>query len=291
MRINRDNLHAREFGLVFDLRPQIKKRPAKALCSVYLPNRSPRVNALQFFNGDSALRVFGLPNDSFADLMVDVFGKPGFFQVAFLKQSLRALRPLALKFGAQFPVSLSHRLNLCATERLAITVGGNSSNAEVNAEEATRLAYRRFDHVDGGEQEPFALAKNQVSFALPVGKQSLLSRTTNKRHLLSAAQCPDRNAVRLVAQNSIIKSNRAVFMENALNFSIKFIGVGNLRNNPDGDLSRQSELLTDNSVAELVELELTEHLDFPCNTRAFIGGLIRSLKSFLERYSLLGGWF
>jgi hypothetical protein len=290
-RIDGDDFDACERGLVFDLRSQVKKRPAQALCPVCLPNRRPRIDALQLFDSNSALRVFGLPNDSLADLMVNVFCKPGFLQVAFLQQSLAAFGSNTLKFCAQATVALSQALDMRSAKRLAVIVSGESCNAEIDAKKAVRLVHWRLDHIHGGKEKPLAFAENQVRFALPVGEQNLFPRATNKRHLLPSVQRPDRNAVRSVGQDTVIESYRAVLVKRALNFLVELIGIGNFRNNPHRKLRRQVEPFTDNPVADFMEMELTKNLRIPGDMGTFVGSLIRSLKGGAKLRGLLCCWF
>lgn len=91
-RVNHDDLHACQFGFVFNLGPQVCESPAQPLRAVGLANRSPRVDAGQFFDGNPAIRVFGFLDDGFTDLVIQVFGKIRLFATAFLEQPSRLRR-------------------------------------------------------------------------------------------------------------------------------------------------------------------------------------------------------
>ena len=74
-RVDQGNGNACKPGLIHDIALQLKERPAMQHGALRLPSPYPRANVLEIFKRDSSLRALSLPNDAFADRVVDIFGK------------------------------------------------------------------------------------------------------------------------------------------------------------------------------------------------------------------------
>ena len=290
-RVNKNDPHAVQLGLVLNKHSQLKETPTMPLCSVSLFSPNPRTNALEVFQGDPSLRVFSFQNNRFADFVIQFSGKAFLFQRSFLQKTLRRLRILALKFRAQSAMPLAQVPNVRTTKALPVAVGSDASNTQINAQEAIRLIRGRLNHVDGAKEKPSAFAENQIAFTLARVQQHAFTRATDEGNLLAPVERPDRNVIQTIAQNPVIIGHRAVLAENPLLALVEFISIGDFGNYAHGHLSRQAELITDSLVGELVQLELTESLGLPGCARGFIGGGIRSLKCLFERGDLLGSRF
>ncbi len=77
-RIDQHNGNARQCRLVANKGLQLKERPAMQNGALRLPSPHPRANVLEIFKRNPTLRALSLPNDAFADRVVDILGKARF---------------------------------------------------------------------------------------------------------------------------------------------------------------------------------------------------------------------
>ncbi len=75
-RVNGDDRDTGQCCLVLDKRAELRERPALVPVALSLPDRGPRPDPRQFFDGDLALRVLGFLNNLFADDMILVTAEP-----------------------------------------------------------------------------------------------------------------------------------------------------------------------------------------------------------------------
>ena len=290
-RVNENDRYAVHLRLVLNKHPKLEETPTMPLCSVSLFSPNPRTDALQVFQRNPSLRVFGFQHNRFADFVVQLGGETFLFQRSLLQKTLGRGRTFALKFRSQSAVTLPQIANVRAAETLAFAISGNPGNAQINTQEAGRLIRGRLNHIDRSKKVEPALAKDQIALALTRVEQDALTRTTDEGDLLTAFNCPDRNVISAETQNPVIVSYRAVCTKDTLAFFIELVGMSDFRHHSDGDLSRQAELISDGLVREFMKLELAESLGLPGDARDFIGGGIRLLKRLSECGELLGSRF
>src|ERR1022692_2676536 len=99
-RIDHDDPHALNLGFVLDEGPQLEEAPAALSIALRPPNRGPRANTLQVFQGNPARRVLGGRNDLLADAMILDATKPAFAARQGLQSFPRTSRAGLLQGGA-----------------------------------------------------------------------------------------------------------------------------------------------------------------------------------------------
>ena len=290
-RVNGNYLDACQFRLVLDVSSKLPESPAMQFCVPFASSPNPLANIGQVFQYNRLLCALRLLNDLLADAVILVFGKALLFAGKLFQSALGRLRTLALQPCAHFALPLSQIANMRAGKTLPGAVGGDASNAEVNAEHSFGIVInRRLNYVARHKQEPLAFAKHEVRFALPIVEQLPLLRAADEGDSLPSVNRPNRNVIRAETQDAVIVGNRAVNTENPLLALVELVGISNFRNHPDGNLSRQTELLTDGRVRQFVNLKLTKGFGLPRQTRGFIRGGICQAKRFPERVSLFFRW-
>src|SRR5579863_315017 len=139
MGVNRHHAHAVPLRLVFDELAQLPKRPGMQDSALALPNRYPLADALEIFQSDTPFGALRRRNQSFADAVVGIRGKPPFTPTAFLQQTLRRLGVLLLQLGAQATEPRAHIGDVVALHHLAIRGSGDVLNAQIHTNELTGL--------------------------------------------------------------------------------------------------------------------------------------------------------
>ncbi len=286
-RVNGNHRNTRQFCFVLNHRSQLSERPVVQFGSDFAANPDPQADVLQVFQNNRLFRVLRGLNYLFTDRVILLSGKPAFFARTLFQKTDCRLRAFALQSGANLPAPLSQVAHVCAGVTPAIAVSGNSGNPEVNAEKAFRVAIGQWlNHIAGSEEEPFALAENEIGFTLPAVEQLSLLPPTGEGDFLTPGDCPDRNVSRVVPENPVIISNRTIGAKTALSALVQLVGIRNLCNHPDDNLCRQSKRLPDQSVRKFVEAELAESFRIPRQTRAFIRGKVGQADRFPERDGL-----
>lgn len=289
--VNGFHFDASQFGLVFDKRSQLPKRPAMQFPSLLTTSPDPRPNAFQVFDGYSAIRALRFINDLLADRVVEISSEVRFLAVPLLQKAFGRLRALTLKSGANLSVALSQVTNMRAGKTPPVRVGRHTRNPEVNAEKAIRLIHLRLNRVDGGEQKPFAFSQNKVRFPLSGLKQFALRLATTKGDFLSAIGRPDRNGIGLALQNPVVVGDRTRFAKDPLFLPVQLICVRDFGDQADDYLRGKAVFLAGRFISQFVDLKLSEGLTIPGDTRDFIGGLVGKLKRGAKGFSLRRGWF
>src|ERR1022692_3444095 len=138
-RIDRDDPHALNLGFVLDEGPQLEEAPAALSIALRPPNRGPRANTLQVFQGNPARRVLGGRNDLLADAMILDATKPAFAAREGLQSFPRTSRAGLLQ-GSAIPLMASaDAFDRRAGVGRAVTIGGEVHDPEVDAEPDMRV--------------------------------------------------------------------------------------------------------------------------------------------------------
>ena len=78
-----------------------------------------------------------------------------------------------------------------------------------------------------------------------------------------------------------------MFSENSLRLVLNFIGIGNLGNAANGDLSGESVVVTKSAIAQLVKIELSVRLVLERLFRQPVTSFIATAKRILQECRLL----
>src|SRR5205807_1653286 len=123
-RVNQDYRNASKPSFVLDKAPQLSIGPSRVSGALRPPNRDPRSNPLQVFQGNSPSRVFGGPDNPFRDAVVMVCAKAG---LRACQPSQLLFRPLAsqpLELAAEGEMSLPDRFHVRPGVGLSVAGGG-----------------------------------------------------------------------------------------------------------------------------------------------------------------------
>src|ERR1022692_570172 len=262
-RIDRDDPHALNLGFVLDEGPQLEEAPAALSIALRPPNRGPRANTLQVFQGNPARRVLGGRNDLLADAMILDATKPAFAAREGLQSFPRTSRAGLLQGGAIPLMASADAFDRRAGVGRAVTIGGEVHDPEVDAEKVSRLNRRAVWHVNRHEQKPLAvLAPHEVGLTDRCRKPLALiaphhdgdSHAAVERQQADAVDAFERQDARVVGHRRVraeCRADRLIALE-------RFAG---LRNTADGHLGRQPEPLANRVVDGLLQVDLVGGLE------------------------------
>jgi len=122
-------------------------------------------------------------------------------------------------------------------------------------------------------------------------EQFKLARPGQKRDSQPALSGPEANslAVNVPLEDAVIVSNRAVRVESALGFPVKFVAVSNLADTTHHHLGRQAGGFTDRIVSQLVKFELVKRFCFPGDLADLVTSIISFFQSFKQGLVLFRG--
>jgi len=219
-RVNRNQMDARQLGLIFEERAELVERPTLQGCSLAAPNRYPVAYSAQFFKRYIALGVFRSFHDLLANHVVGMPTKAGFFARKFLEQSLRGFpafamcvgRGFGLQLGAQAAMAIAHRVDRLARIDLSIRIYRDMDDAEVKPENLLAFGWNGFIHLARGGEQELITKQNQIGFALPRLQQFTLRVAADKWNSHPTVNRPNRNfaLVNLPAPNTVVRGDRQV---------------------------------------------------------------------------------
>jgi hypothetical protein len=104
------------------------------------PNFYPLSNTTEVLNGNTAPGAFSVGNDLLRYYVVHVAGETLFLARQFPQSAVCRCRMLLLELRPQSALPVAHALYVAAAVPLAIRVGGDVADSQVNAEEAIGTA-------------------------------------------------------------------------------------------------------------------------------------------------------
>lgn len=165
-RVDKDHRDTGQASLVENLLPQIMERPAVQLSALFAPVPYPVADARKVLQGNTASGALRRFDNAFADAVVDITGKAGFFTRKLLESAFGCFRAFLLQVGAQALVTMAHALDVAAGMEVAVTVHGNVADSQVDTQEVVDLLLGRSSHLAGRHQVEPAPNVNQVALPL-----------------------------------------------------------------------------------------------------------------------------
>src|SRR5262249_37322373 len=138
-----------------------------------LSSPDPRADAREIFEGDRPLRALSLGHDPFRDVVVDPGGEPALFPSSFVEATARRAGVFAGELGPQATVALSEGVDVRTGVAVPIAINSDVHDAEVYPDLVFDVALRRIEVVEGGIEEPGAVAVDEIALALSVLQQRL----------------------------------------------------------------------------------------------------------------------
>ncbi len=235
-------------------------------CGALRPaNPNPREDIFEVFEGNPALRAFGLRHDAFADMVIHVAGETRLALVTLLEKPSRRLRTLGLQLRSQAAMPMPQAIDLRAGVNRAVAISENIHHAEVKAKDALHVARFRCFDVAGSQQVELPVNEGEVGFSLLRLEQDSLTLTADERDGLTASHSPDRNfgGGQFPPQDAGVVCDGAVRSEGALDAVVEFVGVRDFRLRADDDLRGEAKLCARQMVAGAMDGELPPGLVFP----------------------------
>lgn len=294
--VHEDHGYAAAFRLVVRKLLELVEAPVRSLGSVlFAPNPLPQlsVNAFEILKGQSSLRVFGKDNQLLADPVVGIFLKPGLLLADLFKPPLCTLGSHALKDRSTLSVPLPISLNSFPRYSLAIRCHYNVSSSEVYPEHtSTRGKGFWFFYIAGGIEIPLSIPVDQITLTHLRLEQFELALPRCKGNADPAlSQDPDRYCFMLevVGEDAVIIADRSMLLEDPLSsFVIELVGIANLSDAPNCDLSAEIEEASHIGIDRVVQIKLLEDLRGPGHVTDPIAGPVTPLQSLLEKRGLSG---
>lgn len=292
LRIDENYRDASALRLVGDELAKLGKGPITQACSLSTAGLYPVADIGQFLKTNGATGALRGFNKLLRNAVVSVFLEPRLFAREFSEAALSRLRSSFLKTRTAAVKIGAYLFDGLASVALAVAVGRNVGNTEVDAQGFQRVDQLRIVNVaDTGEIEA-APDKQQINLALTEGEHVALMLAHRGLDLDSAVQRPDRNdVVGLEADNPVIVRLRRVLAE--LYKPVAAVGllcrvsVGNLGNAADGRLSAKRESLSRLGVPNLVQVKLPRHASLKAFPRQEIARLVAAFERISKLLGLL----
>ena len=289
-RVNQFNRYPDKPALVGNLRLKVCESPRVQDSALLFSSPNPRTNMRQIFQRYSPLRAFSNFRNLFGDGVVRDLHKTMLAPAQSAQHALGRASAFGLKPLTLSPTPCADTSNLAGvTESLAVGAFGEIGQSQINSNPADGLLLAFFRHVHRHVQKPFVAAKNQIRFAFWKFKQFALSFSADKRKMLETSlNSPkaDGGLRELEIQNAGIVGNAAIFSECALDFPIKFVGVGDLRIKPHDNLRGQRKFAANLFVKQAVHWKLTKLFLIPSQLRKTVGRSISRFQSLAQRQRL-----
>ena len=258
--IDKDNRNAGALGFVTNKALQLAEGPTMQTTPLLFLSPYPCADPLQIFEGNAATGAFSNGNYVFGNLVVNVGSEPALFAPALTQKAFGAPGTFGLQVTAQPSVSRPSAVDLSACIAFAVASLGDGNHAEINAYKIRDWSNFGRWLVNRNEQEPFAVAIDQIGFATLEIKKRSVTFAAHERDSLPSVQAPDTYCVRskIPGQDARVVGNRALSAEGASCFVVELVSIGNLRHEPHHDLSGKRKFIADSSVAKPVDRVLAK---------------------------------
>ena len=184
----------------------------------------------------------------------------------------------SLKRPFHFFIMLSRSLDVIAHMHLAVTINGQIYDAEIHSDEISRGYRLAIRSLNGHEQKPLAvLAPDKVAlavFAVESLGLVLAHDNWNEGPAFERQQGDSINS--LERHHALVVRDAGVFLESRTNGFVSAVGFADLSNAADGHLSRESEVIAQLAVVELLKFDLVIGLEEKGFAGEPIGGGVES---------------
>ncbi len=256
--INCNQGNTGQLRLIFNKLSKFVKGPLPKSFFLRFLNRDPK--AIEIFNRNSLLGVFGNLNDSFGNGVVCMSFESSFPTREFFQMSFGRFRATFLQRLFKPSHTFTHIINLLTGKLFAITGSNKIDDAKINSEYPARINRSAIGQF-------YAQTKKKI-----------------------AVNAENGNSIKIFkGENTIVINNSRMFLENMETLFISPIGFGNLANSPNGELCGKTVSLPDNSIDEMVKSDLPEFLLLKGNHRNVVAGFVENLDGSHQRNFLLFG--
>lgn len=267
-RVHEHGEYASQASLVGHERTKLSEAPRMQGPTLCLPNRYPVTDAVEVFDGDAAPGALGTGHQSFADAVVRVTSEAALLAPPLAKQSLRGLGSLGLELSSQACVAMPERGELSTAVPVAVAVGRDVHDAEVDAENVvattldTEIGVGRQVYAD--MQVELAVLLDEVSLVLDAERR--LDVALNSDLDATVERCDGCDAT-LERQDARVERNSRTGAKRRADGAVALEAGSNVRDDADGHLCEEPVLDADVLVDELLNVELAEAFRLERETR------------------------
>ncbi len=289
-RVYRDQRYTFECSLVGQKSPQLGECPTVVRSALGPINRCPRADMRQFFDGNPASGVFGLPNDNLADPVVQIGSKPRLLPTPCAQQALGGFGSFLLEFSPKSRVAISEVGVVRAAKHFAVTVRRDISAAQVNPEVFGGIAGRNVTHIYHDEQKKFSVAVDKIGLPSNATEASGMVITSNPRDESPTIQSQDRHAIQpLPRQDALVIDDSAVRSERRLDRLVALVDLAHLGDGANGHLSRQTKVTANIGVGQFLKFDLVGALAGKRHAGKGVARRVEPLHRRQKRRGLFGG--
>ncbi len=237
----------------------------------------PRTDMRQVFQRYLSLCAFGFRNKPLGYRMVRVRLEAALLPAEGFQAPFRVLRTDRLQRRTPPLIALARAFNCCAAIRLAVAIGADVHDTEVNTQRPVNIIGRWFLNITRRKEVELSVDIRKVGFTTPRLQQFPLALTTHKRNGLPTAYRPntDRRRVHIPRQDTVIVGNSPVWGERALHLAVNFVRIGNFGDLADNHLCRQARRCLDVVVHQTMHIKLLERLCVPCRLADGVADSVR----------------
>lgn len=286
--VNQHCYYTCEPGFIHNKEPQLTESPRVLLSPLSFPNRDAVSDVGEVFKGDSPTAVFGLCNNTLGNHVVGVGSESLLLPGTLFKKSLGLFGTIGLKFSTQFGMALSHAVHLPSRVGLAVRIGSDINNAQVNTQKAIRYIGRWLRGINHSCQIKDAIAENEVGLSnLPINPHFLICSYSNRDNLPAVKSKNGDLIQSLPGENALVIDHSRMRIEEVLRFSIHLVALRNFGYRSHCHLSRKFVVLAKVIIGEVMKVILPECATFKSNLGCVIAGFVKPLHRLKESLMLL----
>lgn len=296
-RVNEQHRHASASSLVLDKLAELGECPVTQACALSTTGRNPAANMLQVFETyrpAGALRGF---NERPRNAVVFVFLEPRLLLREFAETALGRLGAALLKTSTASVKIGSDLFDSFPGVTLAVAVGGDIGDAEINAERFKRIdQFWVVDIADAGKVE-LAAHIHQIDLTLAESEHVALMLAHGGLDLDAAVDSPDRDdIVGLKANDALVVRLCGMLAEDDLRrFEIVGllcrVSVSDLGDTAHDRLSAKIKPFAGFGIRQLVQIELPGFASLETSLRKPVARLIAALKRVAKQVCLFARRF
>jgi len=286
---NGKNRNACEPGFVFNKPSEFAKSPFCESVSLSLSNRWPE--AFQVLKDYGSLAAFGFRDDSFGNLMVNIFFKSCLTTRKFFKMTLRRLRVSLLNGRSERSHFFSNFINLFPGKSIPVGISRKVDNTHINSEKSRWVERRPVGKFYNDIKKKFTVLKGKVRLPLYGLAFKAPVFAYDKGNFHPAVDRVDaRNGKPPERQKPLVVNDGREFFEFMQSLFIKDISVGNICNSTNNELGgKLGKLLSGLPINKMVKLHLVKGSSLKCFLGNVIAGIIKSLHGFKQGLMLAFG--
>jgi hypothetical protein len=174
---------------------------------------------------------------------------------------------------------LSCSFDIIALMQLAVAVNGEIYDAEIHSDEIGRGCRRHIRPLNCHKQKPLAiLAPEEIALAVFSLESLVLILAHDDRNDSPSFESQQGNTINsLENHQALVIRNAGVFLESGAFGFVSAISFADLGNASDGHLGRDSEIVAQSAVVELLKFDLVVRPEAESFPREPIGGDVESL--------------